>query len=45
MIETRIAAPLALFPNVTRTSSSTNLQNIQNEELEWATAYPEKARA
>ncbi|MFQ9793435.1 MAG: DUF2207 family protein [Acutalibacteraceae bacterium] len=42
MIETRIAAPLALFPNVTRTSSSTNLQNIQNEELEWATAYQKK---
>lgn len=42
MVETRIAAPLALFPNVTRTSSSTNLQNIQNEELEWATAYQKK---
>lgn len=38
-VETRIATPLALFPNVTRTSSSTNLKNIQNEELEWATAY------
>ena len=42
MVEARIAAPLALFPNVTRTSSATNLQNIQNEEQEWATAYQKK---